>query len=300
MASFYSSGKLLITAEYAVLGGAKALAIPCQKGQKLHFEESAESVLHWNSYDEKRTRWFEAQFELPELKVVQTSDPDASKRLQDILNFAKKENPSFLNLGGTVKTELEFNRHWGLGSSATLIVNIASWAKINPYQLLENSFGGSGYDVACGLAEGPIFFTKKKNTPKVEPVTFSPPFRNELYFVYLNRKRDSQEAVQNFDVKWVTPPLISTLDQLTEAISISTNLKEFTTLIEQHETLIGQLIQQKTIKEILFSDFLGSIKSLGAWGGDFILATGGKETQDYFIEKGFDTVIPFNQMCKIN
>ena len=80
MASFYSSGKLLITAEYAVLGGAKALAIPCQKGQKLHFEESAESVLHWNSYDEKGTRWFEAQFELPELKVVQTSDPNASKR----------------------------------------------------------------------------------------------------------------------------------------------------------------------------------------------------------------------------
>ena len=165
MASFYSSGKLLITAEYAVLGGAKALAIPCQKGQKLHFEESAESVLHWNSYDERGNRWFEAQFELPELKVVQTSDPNASKRLQDILNFAKKKNPSFLNLGGTVKTELEFNRHWGLGSSATLIVNIASWAKINPYQLLENSFGGSGYDVACGLAEGPIFFYQKEKHP---------------------------------------------------------------------------------------------------------------------------------------
>jgi mevalonate kinase len=300
MASFYSSGKLLITAEYAVLGGAKALAIPCQKGQKLHFEESAESVLHWNSYDEKGTRWFKAQFELPELKVVQTSDPDAAKRLQDILNFAKKENPSFLNLGGTVKTELEFNRHWGLGSSATLIVNIASWAKINSYTLLENSFGGSGYDVACGLAEGPIFFTKKKNTPWVTPVAFSPSFRSELFFVYLNQKRDSQEAVQNFDVSRVTPQLILSLNQLTEAISESSTLEEFNVLIQKHENLIGGLLQQKTIKEQLFSDYSGSIKSLGAWGGDFIMATGGKETQDYFSKKGFDTVIPFNQMCKIN
>ena len=114
MASFYSSGKLLITAEYAVLGGAKALAIPCQKGQKLHFEESAESVLHWNSYDERGNRWFEAQFELPELKVVQTSDPNASKRLQDILNFAKKENPSFLKLGRNSKNRIGVQSPLGL------------------------------------------------------------------------------------------------------------------------------------------------------------------------------------------
>jgi len=300
MASFYSSGKLLITAEYAVLGGAKALAIPCQKGQKLRFKESQESALYWKSYDEKGNCWFNAQFELTDLKVVQTSNTDTSKRLQALLSFAKKENPSFLSQGGTVETELEFNRHWGLGSSATLIINIASWAKINPYLLLENSFGGSGYDVACGLAEGPIFFTKKKNTPQVVPVTFSPPFKNELYFIYLNRKRDSQEAVQKFDVNRVTPHLIASLNKLTEAISKSSDLKEFTILIQQHETLISELIQQKTIKEILFSDFTGGIKSLGAWGGDFILATGGKETLNYFVKKGFETVIPFDKMCKVN
>lgn len=300
MASFYSSGKLLITAEYAVLGGAKALAIPCQKGQKLRFKESQESALYWKSYDEKGNCWFNAQFELTDLKVVQTSNTDTSKRLQALLSFAKKENPSFLSQGGTVETELEFNRHWGLGSSATLIVNIASWAKINPYLLLENSFGGSGYDVACGLAKGPIFFTKKKNTPQVVPVTFSPPFKNELYFIYLNRKRDSQEAVQKFDVNRVTPRLIASLNKLTEAISKSSDLKEFTILIQQHETLISELIQQKTIKEILFSDFTGGIKSLGAWGGDFILATGGKETLNYFVKKGFETVIPFDKMCKVN
>jgi len=33
MASFYSNGKLLITGEYLVLDGAKALALPTKYGQ---------------------------------------------------------------------------------------------------------------------------------------------------------------------------------------------------------------------------------------------------------------------------
>ena len=300
MVSFYSHGKLLITAEYAVLGGAKALAVPCKKGQKLRYEESDEPVLHWRSLDETAKCWFETQFILPNLKIVQTSNTDLSKRLQEILIFAKKENPSFLRQGGTVETELEFNRQWGLGSSSTLIANVASWAKINPYTLLENSFGGSGYDVACGLADGPILFTKNHSKPHVEPVAFSPPFTDHLYFVYLNFKRNSQVAVQRFDVNRVSPKIISSLDKLTEAISICVDLKEFNAMIQNHEALISQLIQQKTVKELLFSDFSGSLKSLGAWGGDFILATGGEETPNYFIKKGYKTVIPYNQMCEIN
>ena len=51
------------------------------------------------------------------------------------------------------------------------------------------------------------------------------------------------------------------------------------------------------MKEKFFSDFQGSIKSLGAWGGDFILATGNKSTKKYFLDKGFKTIIPFNKIC---
>jgi hypothetical protein len=35
---------------------------------------------------------------------------------------------------------------------------------------------------------------------------------------------------------------------------------------------------------------------LGAWGGDFILATSKENPTDYFKSKGFETVIPFDQM----
>ena len=39
MNSYFSNGKLLLTSEYAVLGGAKALALPCRKGQNLEFKK---------------------------------------------------------------------------------------------------------------------------------------------------------------------------------------------------------------------------------------------------------------------
>ena len=36
-------------------------------------------------------------------------------------------------------------------------------------------------------------------------------------------------------------------------------------------------------------------KVLGAWGGDFILASGGENTVDYFKDKGYTTVIPYRE-----
>ena len=39
MSSYFSNGKLLLTSEYGVLGGAKALALPCKKGQNLEFKK---------------------------------------------------------------------------------------------------------------------------------------------------------------------------------------------------------------------------------------------------------------------
>jgi hypothetical protein len=35
---------------------------------------------------------------------------------------------------------------------------------------------------------------------------------------------------------------------------------------------------------------------LGAWGGDFVLATGGEKEKQYFIQKGFTTVLSYAEM----
>ena len=70
----------------------------------------------------------------------------------------------------------------------------------------------------------------------------------------------------------------------------------FDEILDQHETLMARILNQTPVKKLLFEDFKGSIKSLGAWGGDFVLASGDHQSPHYFKQKGFHTVIPFNQM----
>jgi hypothetical protein len=69
-------------------------------------------------------------------------------------------------------------------------------------------------------------------------------------------------------------------------------------LIFEHEKVLSIQLKKKMVKEIFFDDYEGEIKSLGAWGGDFIMAAGPKNSKKYFNEKGFKTVFSFNDMLK--
>ena len=299
MKSFYSNGKILITSEYLVLAGAKAFAIPCKKGQYLKFKNLENQTLSWKSYDHNSNLWFEAVFELPSINIIKSSEIFIAKKLKAILNLAKKENPNFLLEGGEVKTFLEFNKNWGLGSSSTLISNIATWAKVNPYQLGKKSFGGSGYDIACSHARGPIIYTKKGLNPKIENINFYPLFIDQLFFIYLNKKIDTQKAIKNFNYNSISFSTIRKINTITDEIIASDTLDKFQYNLNQHEIILSKVLQKRTVKEKFFPDFQGSIKSLGAWGGDFILATGNKFTKKYFLDKGFKTIIPLNEMCRL-
>ena len=77
-------------------------------------------------------------------------------------------------------------------------------------------------------------------------------------------------------------------------------LSEFENLITLHEEIISKIINQNPIKKSLFIDFNGSIKSLGAWGGDFILVASKENPETYFRNKGFETIIPYNDMVLIH
>ena len=126
---FYSNGKLLITGEYLVLDGAISLALPTKFGQDLTIENSKLPNLTWESFDEKGDRWFHCNFELPRLKSK--SDNEIADTLLKILKEAQKLNPKFLFDTNSVhvKTRLSFPRNWGLGTSSTLIANIAGSSK---------------------------------------------------------------------------------------------------------------------------------------------------------------------------
>ena len=157
--NFYSNGKLLLTGEYLVLDGAKALAIPTKFGQDLVVQKIKEPEIIWGSFTHTGECWFEAVFDLKKLRLINctfNSDKEGSSEviaetLLEILEEAKKLNPGFLasENGFVVKTTLTFPRNWGLGTSSTLINSIATWAKVDAFKLLWNSFKGSGYDIAC-------------------------------------------------------------------------------------------------------------------------------------------------------
>ena len=171
--NYYSNGKLLLTGEYLVLDGAKSLAVPTKFGQDLIIDKIKELQLIWASFTNKGECWFESVFDLQKLRLVNctfNSDKEGSaefiaETLLDILKEAKRLNPDFLNseTGFVVKTQLTFPRNWGLGSSSTLINSIASWAKVDAFQLLWNSFKGSGYDIACAQNDSPIFYQIEKD-----------------------------------------------------------------------------------------------------------------------------------------
>ena len=294
MQTFYSHGKLLITSEYLILKGAKGLAVPCNKGQFLKFKATNSKNLNWKSYDFNNRIWFEAIFECKNFNYIKSNKKSISKSLSFILKETRKLNPKFLlTTGGEIKTQLEFDLNWGLGSSSTLISNLAQLNKINPYKLLLNTYGGSGYDIACSLVKRPIIYEIKNNN--YDEINFNPPFKDKLFFIYLNKKQNSKVEVDRFKNIEVDEKTIKSINSITEVISKTKEYDEFNFLIRTHEQIISNVINKTSVKKLKFKDFKGEIKSLGAWGGDFILASG-DDSPSYFKSKGYKTIIKFDDM----
>ena len=302
--NFYSNGKLLLTGEYVVLDGAKALALPTKKGQSLVVEKNDSGILNWISFDCHNNVWYKTALETS--LFFESSTPVGNSKFDEtlfkIIWEALQMNPKFLNKnsGYQISTHLEFERLWGLGTSSTLINNIANWAQVNPFKLLNTSFGGSGYDIAAAEATSPIFYTRTDpNNPLItKATTFNPSFKDCLFFVYLEEKKDSKEAIKNYRTqsKETLAQTIQKINNITDQIAICDTLTEFENLLSEHEKTIASILNSPTIKESRFKDFPGVVKSLGGWGGDFVLVTGTLKEMDYFIKKGHYTIIRYNDM----
>ncbi|WP_194768155.1 GYDIA family GHMP kinase [Tamlana sp. I1] len=296
--TFYSHGKLLLSGEYVVLDGAISLAVPTKYGQSLSIQPIDTPQIIWESYDEKEALWFDAIFTLEDFASTNYSNA-ISERITQILQAAKALNPDFLSssIGYKVTTQLDFPRNWGLGTSSTLINNIANWADINAFQLLEKTFGGSGYDIACAQNNSAITYQLENNAPLVLPVEFNPSFKNNLFFVHLNKKQNSRDGIKHYNAeKGKFDKTVEAINEITLNMLNCSTLNVFESLIEKHETIISKITKQTPVKALLFPDFKGAIKSLGAWGGDFILVASEENPTSYFESKGFKTVISYKNM----
>lgn len=300
---FYSRGKFLITGEYVILDGALGLALSTRYGQLMKvYVYNKRNILIWKSFNNKNKIWFEAYFEIPSLKIIKYSDNKIVSFLKKILESTKILKNNFLNDNNSflVKTYLEFPKNWGLGSSSTLINNIAKWANINPFKLFWSCFSGSGYDIACAKYNRSLLYKVINKKPQIFFFKFNPNYKKYLYFIFLNIKKDSNEAINMYNNFSKIKKNINTISLITKKIIFCRSLKKFEELISYHEALISNILNIPTIKEKYFSDYPGIIKSLGAWGGDFILVSFRKNMKEYFFNKGMYVIIPFNNIIYNN
>ena len=319
MSLYQSHGKFLLTGEYLVLKGALALALPLKLGQTLSVETCHGASLQWDAHKPDGP-WFSVTLNRETLEIIDCDDQPKAEKLVQILKAVRELKPNAFNDGLHFETHLDFDPNWGLGSSSTLIANLARWANINPYELLKMTFGGSGYDIACATAEGPIYYQLSTTesalrqaqgpkvvepvetpTPMVEPIDFNPPFSDHLYFIYQGQKQSSSKEVKAFLEK--TNPIdlqkdIESVSEISRAAPKCEIMDEFAMLMQCHERIIARCIGQEPVQK-RFPDFEGVLKSLGAWGGDFILAATNWDSiqvKAYFKKKGMKVVFGYKEM----
>lgn len=299
---FRANGKLLLSGEYFVLDGALALALPTRLGQTLLCTPGKYPGVEWESWDNEGNIWFRGHFRLPDWHPLESIGEATALTLQKIGQALLHLQPAWLKDTNAIKitTQLEFPRYWGLGSSSTLLALLAEASGADPYAMLDASFGGSGYDLACAAAQGPLLFQRNGGVPHFVQIPFYPDFHQHLFFVYLGKKQDSREGISRYRTfAGKDSATLGKISQLSWEMATATNFTRFCALLEIHESCIADALQLPRAKELYFNDFQGSIKSLGAWGGDFVLAATTlpySAVTTYFRKKGFEVCLPYADM----
>ncbi|WP_313269077.1 GYDIA family GHMP kinase [Epilithonimonas vandammei] len=298
MSRIFSPGKLMLTSEYVAVDGALVLAIPTKLGQELFYSENEDqkSLIFWEAYHQNRL-WLKATIDYKNWKILETNDSKASefilktlKNIQNLSEIKLKSDTSY-----HVKTNLQFPSDFGLGSSSTLMNNLAEWANIDPFILNEISLGGSGYDVAVAKEKSAVLYSRFPERV-YETIDFQPNFKGELIFIHLNQKQDSREGISHYRSKPTSTELINDYSALTKKIVNSQNLEEFSELMTIHEQKLSDFLETPTVKEKYFQDCPSFVKSLGAWGGDFVLASKFGDYQDYFKQRGFSKIFSWKDL----
>lgn len=298
MSRIFSPGKLMLTSEYVAVDGALVLAIPTKLGQELFYTENEDrkSLIFWEAYHQNQL-WLKATIDYKNWKILETNDSKASefilktlKNVQNLSEIKLKSDTSY-----HIKTNLQFPSDFGLGSSSTLMNNLAEWANIDPFILNEISLGGSGYDVAVAKEKSAVLYSRFPERV-YETIGFQPNFKDELIFIHLNQKQDTREGIFHYRSKPTSTELINDYSVLTKKIVNSQNLEEFSELMTIHEQKLSDFLETPTVKEKYFQDCPSFVKSLGAWGGDFVLASKFGDYQDYFKQRGFSKIFSWKYL----
>ena len=169
------------------------------------------------------------------------------------------------------------------------------------YLMPGESFQDMFARVACAYADGPVLYRLSGQTPEIIPVVapLFEAFSAQLYFIYSGKKQNSREGIARYRALKTGGFHPEAIEKLTLGFLNAKTLTELETVIREHEMLVGEALQLSPVKAQFFQDYWGEVKSLGAWGGDFVLATSERpesETRTYFQQKGFNVVKPWKSM----
>jgi mevalonate kinase len=233
--------------------------------------------------------------------VKDSSNVKIAQDLKKLLGACIQLKPSFKEAmyEKDAVTRLDFPPDYGFGSSSTLIALLARWAEVNPLDLHFLVSEGSGYDVACAMADGPITYKLKDQLPQYHPAHFNPPFREQIWFAWLGHKQATASHISMVASR-LTPDA-ETKEKFSrytlEMLNAST-LEQFRKIMESHEKVLSKLLGLPPVSE-QFRELPGSVKSLGAWGGDFVMiATHANQASlsKYLAKYGIHTLYNFKDL----
>lgn len=299
MEKIFSSGKILLMGEYAVLHGADAICLPLKTGQELTVTDALPGEIHWKwSYNDQVLAAFILDAESLEEKSINAGSADWVIQL---LHFVRQQNPDFLRKGGkNLEFVNGFPPQWGLGSSSATISSLCRLAEVDPFVVNQQLMGGSGADIACTTAQNWFLYRNDNNGPQTWEIPFNYNFPENTWFIYSGKKMETASHLKSFSqeprhaVSWMQAN-----DYVYRFLAVPT-LPEAMKIIYEHELLIGEAIGKDSIAN-RFRDFPGKVKSLGAWGGDFFMAISQQEpgfVKRYFHNKGYDTVLSWQELTE--
>ncbi|TNE31283.1 MAG: hypothetical protein EP346_01355 [Bacteroidetes bacterium] len=292
----HASGKLMLTGEYAVLDGALAWAVPTVLGQNLSAIPSPGAGLKWQSTNSKGEAWFRGLWD-SDGKLLNQNDIEVAETLHRLLMKALDLNSNPFG-GWSVETQLEFPNAWGLGSSSSLVALLAHWLEVNPHELFYNTLTGSGYDVAVAYENAGVLFQLHESKPEYEITLHHPTFADQLYFAYSGKKQNSQREVKSYSqlAPEVRQTLVDPITELTKQMHSTENFHHFCRCMSQHEEILGTIMEGEVLQNTI-PNLSGTIKHLGAWGGDFfLLATEDSRDLERLKAHGITTIFNWNEL----
>lgn len=300
---YYSNGKLMLSGEFLVLHGACSLVIPLKVGQQMEVVVTGHKenkVLYWQA-NILNEPWFFAHILISNWEILKSNNAAVAISLVNILKEAEKLNHLIFEpqTKYEITTDTAFNIDWGFGSSSALIANIANWAMIDPFELNSKVSGGSGADIAAAISDGPVLYKLTDNKPDFYRIDFSPVFLNNIWLVYTGNKQNTPASISRFkENASFSNKSIELIDSITQEMIRTDSLHDFMKLMSEHENILSEILGIPSVNSLM-QDFPGEVKSLGAWGGDFIMAASEADdttVREYFRSKHMHTIFTLDQI----